>query len=201
MAPPLLEIQRIGKHFGGVAALSEVTLTVGQNEIVGLIGPNGAGKTTLFNCVTAVFKPEQGTMVFGRERKEHLVGLAPHEVVQCGIARTFQNIRLFANMSVLENVLVGSYVRTHTGLLSAMCRTNEARREAQWAVDYAMRLLDRLGLEPMAQQMASSLPFGLQRRLELARALASDRVIERRPPVKTIVLPASGEAIRWAGPS
>ena len=155
-------------------ALSGVSLGVSQKEIVGLIGPNGAGKTTLFNCVTAVLKPEEGRITFGRDGQESLVGLAPHEVVQCGIARTFQNIRLFANMSVLEHLLVGIYTRTHTGLLGAVFGTPEARREERWAYDRAMALLETFALAPFAHQIASSLPFGLQRRLEIARALASE---------------------------
>jgi len=174
MAASLLEIQHLSKRFGGVVALSEVNLTVFQGEIVGLIGPNGAGKTTLFNCVTAILRPDEGTVTFGRNGKEQLVGLAPHQVIQCGIARTFQNIRVFANMTVLENVLVGIYTRTHTGLLSAVFNTREARHEERWAHEKASGLLQLVGLAQVAHQTASSLPFGLQRRLELARALGSE---------------------------
>lgn len=174
MAPALLEIRRLTKRFGGVVALSGVTVTIFQHEIVGLIGPNGAGKTTLFNCITGILHPEEGTIAFGQDGVEQLVGLAPHQVIQYGIARTFQNIRLFENMTVLEHVLVGIYIRTHAGLLSALFRTAEARREERWAHDRAMGLLQMLGLEPLAEQTASTLPFGVQRRLELARALASE---------------------------
>jgi branched-chain amino acid transport system ATP-binding protein len=174
MAQALLDVQRLTKRFGGVVALSEVSLTVSQGEIVGLIGPNGAGKTTLFNCVTGVLRPEHGSITFGRDGQEQLVGLVPHQVIQCGIARTFQNIRLFANMTVLENVLVGIYIRTHAGLLSAVLNTREARHEERWASDRAMGLLEMLGLARLAHQAASALPFGSQRRLELARALASE---------------------------
>jgi ABC-type branched-subunit amino acid transport system ATPase component len=170
----LLEIQHLTKRFGGVAALSDVRLTVCQKEIVALIGPNGAGKTTLFNCVTAVLKPDTGTIQFGRDGKEPLVGLLPHEVVQCGIARTFQNIRLFTNMTVVDHLLVGIYTRTHTGLLGAIFNTQEARREERWAYDRAMTLLELFGLSSYTHQNASSLPFGLQRRLEIARSLASE---------------------------
>lgn len=170
----LLDIQHLTKHFGGVVALSDVTLAVKENEIVGLIGPNGAGKTTLFNCVTGVLKPNGGTIAFGREGKEQLVGLAPHEIIRCGIARTFQNIRLFPKMTVVEHLLVGSYIRTHTGLVGAILGTREARHEERWATDRAMAFLERLGLLNFAHQAASSLPFGLQRRLEIVRALASD---------------------------
>ena len=174
MAETLLDIQHLTKHFGGVAALSNVTFSVAQKEIVGLIGPNGAGKTSLFNCITAVFRPELGTITFGQDGKESLVGLSPHEVVQCGIARTFQNIRLFSNMTVVEHLLVGIYTRTHTGLLGAVFATHEARREERWAYDRAMTLLESFGMTRDAHQLASMLPFGQKRRLEIARALASE---------------------------
>jgi branched-chain amino acid transport system ATP-binding protein len=170
----LLEIQQLTKRFGGVEALKDVGLDVRQDEIVGLIGPNGAGKTTLFNCIMGLVKPEQGTITFGRDGKEQLVGLSPHDVLQCGIARTFQNIRLFANMTVLDNVLVGTYTRTHTGLAGAILHTPEARHEERWAYDRAMGILQMLGLESLAWQLASAVPFGLQRRVEIARALASE---------------------------
>jgi len=170
----MLEVRHLTKRFGGLVALSDVSLSVAPNEIVGLIGPNGAGKTTLFNCVTGLLRPEHGAIAFGRDRKEPLTGLNPHQVMQYGVARTFQNIRLFATMTVLEHVLVGVYIRTHTGLLGAVLHTAEARREERWAVDRAMGILQHLGLAARSDQVASSLPFGLQRRLELARALASE---------------------------
>ena len=172
MPSPLLEINRLTKRFGGVVALSEVTVTVEAHEIVGLIGPNGAGKTTLFNCITGLLRPEEGTIAFGRESREPLVGLAAHEIVQCGIARTFQNIRLFAHLTVLEHVLIGTYIRTHAGLLSAVLRRREARHEERWALDRAMGLVEEFGLSRRAHEPAVSLPFGLQRRVELARAMA-----------------------------
>src|SRR3989338_1342244 len=127
--PNLLEIQGLTKRFGGVTALDAVTFSMESGETVGLIGPNGAGKTTLFNCVTGLLRPNHGAVRFGREQHEALEGLAPHEIVQCGIARTFQNIRLFASMSVLENVLVGTFIRTHAGLISATVLSAEAQRE------------------------------------------------------------------------
>ena len=170
----LLEVRGLTKHFGGIVALDEVTLTVGEGETVGLIGPNGAGKTTLFNCVTGLLRPDHGEVWFGRENLESLRGLASHQIVQCGIARTFQNIRLFASMSVLDNVLVGTFIRTHAGLISATLLSAEARREERWAHDRAMGLLEFVGLAQRAHEVAGALPFGLQRRLELARALASD---------------------------
>ena len=172
--PPLLEIRGLTKRFGGVVALDDVTLAVNQGETVGLIGPNGAGKTTLFNCVTGILRPNGGAVRFGRECQEPLVGLAPHQIVQCGIARTFQNIRLFTKMSILENVLVGTFIRSHAGLMSAALQSAEARREERWAQDRAMGLLRFVGLAERSRDIAGALPFGLQRRLELARALASD---------------------------
>ena len=176
MHPVLLDVQRLTKRFGGLLALDEVSFQVRRGEIVGLIGPNGAGKTTLFNCITGVLRPDAGSITFGREpdQQEELVGLAAHDVTHCGIARTFQNIRVFANMSVLDNVLVGVYPRTQTGLLGAMLNTKGARHEERWAHGRAMGWLETLELTAAADQPASSLAFGLQRRLELARALASE---------------------------
>ena len=121
--PRLLEIEQLTKRFGGVLALDAVSVHVDEGETVGLIGPNGAGKTTLFNCITGVLRPDQGTVRFGRTSHEPLTGLAAHEVVQRGLARTFQNIRLFASMSVLQNIIIGTYTRTHAGLWSAACLT------------------------------------------------------------------------------
>ena len=174
MAEALLEIRELTMRFGGVVALDDVTLRIDQGQTIGLIGPNGAGKTTLFNCVTGLLRPSYGAVRFGRQRAASLLGLSPHEIVQCGITRTFQNTRLFTSMSVLENVLVGTYTRTHAGLWSATLLTAEARREEQWARDRAMGLLEFVELSERAGEVAGALPFGLQRRLEIARALASD---------------------------
>lgn len=174
MTSPLLEIQQVTKRFGGVVALDEVSFSIAHGETVGLIGPNGAGKTTLFNCLTGVLRPTSGAMRFGREQAVMLEILASHQIAQCGIARTFQSIRLFSAMSALENVLLGTFLRTHAGLWSATLLSAEARREEQWARERAMELLAFVGLDDRAHQAASSLPFGLQRRLEIARALASE---------------------------
>jgi branched-chain amino acid transport system ATP-binding protein len=171
---PLLELHNLSKRFGGVVAIDGVSFELEQGQTMGLIGPNGAGKTTLFNCITGLFRPDQGDILFGRQDKDALVGFSPDQVAQCGIARTFQNIRLFSGMTVLENVLVGTFVRTHAGLLSAMLGTSQARREEHWAHERALGLLDALGLSAQANQPAGSLAFGSQRRLEIARALASD---------------------------
>ncbi len=189
----LLQIERVTKRFGGVVAVSEVSLDVRQGEIVGLIGLNGAGKTTLFNCITATARPEEGSIRFGREGfREQLVGLLPHQVVECGVARTFQNIRLFANMTVLENVLVGLHTRTHAGLLEALADRQHSRREERWAHDRATALLQLFDLAPKASHLASSLAFGLQRRLEIARALASE------PELLLLDEPAGGKAFAKA---
>lgn len=170
----LLEITHLTKRFGGVVALDDVSLAIEDGQTVGLIGPNGAGKTTLFNCVTGLLQPTEGHIRFGRETTESLAGLAPHQIAERGIARTFQNIRLFTGMSVLDNVMVGAHVRTHTGIFSASLLTPEARREERWTHDHALGLLGFMGLTDRAHEPAGTLPFGLQRRLEIARALASD---------------------------
>ena len=175
MSAVVLEIEGLTKRFGGLVAVGDVSLRVGQGEIVGLIGPNGAGKTTLFNCLTATVRPDAGAIRFGREGTgESLIGLAPYDVIQCGIARTFQNVRLFGSMTVLENVLVGIYTRTHTGLLGAVLNLPEARREERWARERAMHLLEQFRMDDLASRTAGALPFGLQRRLEIARALGSE---------------------------
>ncbi len=170
---PLLSVEKLTKRFGGVVALHRVSFSVETGTIVSLIGPNGAGKTTLFNCITGVIRAEEGRVLFSGG--DSLEGCLPHEVAEFGIARTFQNIRLFANMSVLENVLVGTHVRMKTGLLHALWPwSGTAHQEERWAVDRAMRLLERLHLASCANHLASTLSYGQQRRLELARALASD---------------------------
>ena len=170
----LLEVQRLTKRFGGVLALDDVTIRISHGQTVGLIGPNGAGKTTLFNCITGILRPNHGSITLGRDHAEPLVGLAPHQIVECGIARTFQNIRLFAGATVMDNVLVGTYPRTRAGLLSAALLSAQARREEHWARERALGLLEFVGLADRAEEAAGSLPFGWQRRLEIARALASD---------------------------
>jgi len=171
----LLKIEHLTKRFGGVLALDRVSFQVDRGKIVSLIGPNGAGKTTLFNCVTGIVRLEEGSIRFGPDGGEPLEGLAPHQIARFGIARTFQNIRLFANMSVLDNVLAGTYVRTKAGLLEALWPFRSgAHQEERWAIDRSQRLLEQLGLISSADHLASALSYGQQRRLELARALASD---------------------------
>ena len=172
----LLEVGGIVMRFGGVVALDGPSFDVEEGGICGLIGPNGAGKTTLFNCVSGVIRPEEGAIrLFSGGQEERLSGLAPHEVARMGIARTFQNIRLFAGMSVMENVRTGTHVRTQAGLLEAVWPwAGRARQEEHWAFERSSRLLERLGLSAVADRPATTLSYGQQRRVELARALASD---------------------------
>ncbi len=168
---PLLEAAGIGKRFGGLRALNGVSLRLAPGSITGLIGPNGAGKTTFFNVLTGIYSPDEGTLQFdGRA----LPTGRPHVVAACGIARTFQNIRLFANMSVLENVMVGRHVRTHAGVLGALLKTAATRREEAAIATRARALLDYVGIGAQAGRIASTLAYGDQRRLEIARALATD---------------------------
>ncbi len=168
---PLLSATGISKHFGGLAALSDVSITVRRGEICGLIGPNGAGKTTLFNILTGIYAPDAGELMFDGVR---LTGLQPHRVAERGIARTFQNIRLFGSMTALENVMVGRHVRTRAGVLGAVFRTRKTITEERAIVRRAHELLDYCGLAARADHRARDLPYGDQRRLEIARALATD---------------------------
>ncbi len=179
----LLEARRVSKRFGGVQALGEVSFAIRQGEIYGLIGPNGAGKTTLFNVLSGIYPPDAGGFVFdGAE----ISGRMPHEVAQCGIARTFQNIRLFANLSVLENVMVGRHVRTRAGVLGAVLRDRRTLAEEAAIEKRAAELLDYVGIRARANAAAGSLPYGDQRRLEIARALATE------PKLLALDEPAAG---------
>ncbi len=172
--PVLLNAQAVSKRFGGLTALAEVSLAVRRGEIFGLIGPNGAGKTTLFNVLTGLYQPDRGEFYFNGAR---LNGLKPHRIAACGIARTFQNIRLFANMTALENVMVGRHVRTRAGVIGAIVRDGRTRAEEDAIGRRAMALLDYVGISDRAGELARHLPYGGQRRLEIARALASDPLL------------------------
>ncbi len=167
----LLEANAITKQFGGLMALANVTLRIEQGQIFGLIGPNGAGKTTFFNVVTGLFQPTSGSLMFNGGS---IVGLKPHQIVDRGIARTFQNIRLFDNMSALENVMVGEHVRLRTSPLIAVLRVPSFVQQEYRAVKRALDLLNLVGLQGKADELARNLPYGDQRRLEIARALATD---------------------------
>ncbi|MFJ2439868.1 MULTISPECIES: ABC transporter ATP-binding protein [unclassified Streptomyces] len=166
----VLDASGVTMRFGGLTAVRSVDLTVNAGEIVGLIGPNGAGKTTFFNCLTGLYVPTEGTVSY----KGTVLPPKPHLVTQAGIARTFQNIRLFANMTVLENVLVGRHTRTKEGLWSALLRGPGFKRAEAASHERAMELLEFIGLQDKADQLARNLPYGDQRKLEIARALASE---------------------------
>ncbi|MEQ1880041.1 MAG: ABC transporter ATP-binding protein [Burkholderiales bacterium] len=182
-ADPLLEVSDVEKRFGGVVALSGVTLNIRRREIYGLIGPNGAGKTTLFNVLTGLYAPETGALRFDGAS---LNGLPPHRVVERGIARTFQNIRLFGNMTAQENVMVGRHVRTRAGALGAIVRGARTRDEERGIRLRANELLDYVGIGRHATALSRNLPYGDQRRLEIARALATD------PKLLALDEPAAG---------
>jgi branched-chain amino acid transport system ATP-binding protein len=170
-ADALLSVDRVEKRFGGLSALSDVTLRVRSGEIFGLIGPNGAGKTTLFNVVTGVYAPDAGIVAFGGAK---VSGLKPHAIAHHGIARTFQNIRLFANMTALENVMVGRHVRTRAGVIGAVIRGSHTKREEKGIERRAHELLDYCDIATHANELARTLSYGDQRRLEIARALATE---------------------------
>ncbi|MFE5855663.1 ABC transporter ATP-binding protein [Streptomyces sp. NPDC056500] len=167
---PVLEASGVTMRFGGLTAVRSVDLTVNAGEIVGLIGPNGAGKTTFFNCLTGLYVPTEGKVRY----KGTVLPPKPHLVTKAGVARTFQNIRLFANMTVLENVLVGRHTRTKEGLWSALVRGPGFKRAEAASHERAMELLAFIGLEHKADHLARNLPYGEQRKLEIARAMASD---------------------------
>ena len=169
----LLEVRSLSKSFGGVTALKEVSLSVGEAEIVGLIGPNGAGKTSFFNCITGLLRPDGGEIRF-RDGQRRLSGLGPHRVLEEGVARTFQNLRIFKNMTLLENVAIGFHTRTASGLWDALFRTRRHRVEEKMVFTRGLELLRFVGLGTQGNEIAGNLSYGSQKRLEIARALATD---------------------------
>jgi branched-chain amino acid transport system ATP-binding protein len=171
MSAPLLNVQGVSKRFGGVQALSDVGLSIEAGQIYGLIGPNGAGKTTFFNVITGLYSPDSGSFQLQGQRYRPT---AVHQVVRSGIARTFQNIRLFADMTVLENVMVGCHARTRSGLFGAIFRTPTFRQEEAQIAAKAQALLNYVGIGELAPFRARTLSYGDQRRLEIARALATE---------------------------
>jgi branched-chain amino acid transport system ATP-binding protein len=181
--PMILNIAGVSKRFGGLQALSDVTIQIRKGQIYGLIGPNGAGKTTCFNVITGLYQPDTGS--FELAGKPYSPS-APHEVAKAGIARTFQNIRLFGEMSALENVMVGRHVRTHQGVFGAIFRHKAARGEEAAIRQRAMELLQFVGIAEFANRTARHLSYGDQRRLEIARALATD------PQLLALDEPAAG---------
>ncbi len=171
MAETVLKVAGISKRFGGLQALSDVGLTIERGQVYGLIGPNGAGKTTFFNVITGLYTPDSGTFELGGKPYQPS---AVHLVAKAGIARTFQNIRLFAEMTALENVMVGRHLRTSSGLLGAIFRTPGFKAEERAIMERARELLDYVGIGKYADFKARTLSYGDQRRLEIARALATD---------------------------
>ena len=171
MSDVLLDFNNVTMQFGGVTALSEVSLQIRQGEILGLIGPNGAGKTTCFNVITGVYAPTLGTVSF---EGKNLAKLKRFEITKVGIARTFQNIRLFSEMTALENVMVGADARKKASVGGAILRTPRQRHEEKEARDRSMELLQFMGISDRAETAARNLPYGYQRRLEIARALATE---------------------------
>jgi branched-chain amino acid transport system ATP-binding protein len=199
----LLEVAQVSKHFGGVQALTDVSFGVRKGEIYGLIGPNGAGKTTLFNIVTGFIAPDAGRVTL---QSRSIAGMKPDLITRLGVARTFQNIRLFANLSALENVMIGRHARTGCGVWAAILRTGAQRSEEAAIEARAAALLDYVGIGARANALARNLSYGDQRRLEIARALATeprllalDEPAAGMNPTETAALGALLERIRGDG--
>ena len=167
----LLETKAVNKLFGGLAAVTDLNISIDSGEIVGLIGPNGAGKTTSFNLITGVYVPTSGNVLFDGQ---DITGMKPHRIARLGVARTFQNIRLFREMSVLENVMVAQHMRMGTNLIEATLRLPSYMRKEREKLQRARDLLNEVGLLEYADARSTSLPYGMQRRLEIARALATE---------------------------
>ncbi|MEF2231494.1 MAG: ABC transporter ATP-binding protein [Pseudodesulfovibrio sp.] len=177
MNNPVLGVNAVSKDFGGIRALDEVDLKVHDKEIVALIGPNGAGKTTFFNCITGIYAPTSGDVLIDPEaagKPLRVNGKKPNVVTELGMARTFQNIRLFPSMTALENVMIGTHCRTRSSVWGAISRNRSTRLEEQAVVQKSYELLELVGLESYVNELASNIPYGRQRRLEIARALATD---------------------------
>jgi len=178
-AHPILEVKNLTKDFGGLRALNCLNLEVYRDEIVALIGPNGAGKTTFFNCITGIYPPSSGDMLITPpgEKAKKINNLKPNQVTARGLARTFQNIRLFPNMTVLENVMIGRHCRMSAGIIGAVFRPKSTIVEEKQVVADSYGILEKIGLAPFVNEFAKNLPYGAQRRLEIARALATEPFI------------------------
>ncbi len=173
---PILDVKNLTMDFGGLRALDKVDIDIRQGEIVALIGPNGAGKTTFFNCITGIYNPTRGDVLIapkGKKQKK-INGLKPNKVTEQGLARTFQNIRLFPNMSVLENVMIGRHCRVHAGIAGAIFRNRATIKEEKAIVDDSYMILEKLDLTEYVNELAMNMPYGAQRRLEIARAMATE---------------------------
>ena len=176
---PLLDVKNLTMDFGGLRALDNISLDLREGEILALIGPNGAGKTTFFNCITGIYAPTSGDIYIAPpgKKRERINGLAVHRVTERGLARTFQNIRLFPDMTVLENVMVARHCRSRAGVLGAVFRDRNTRREEAAIVGRSYEILRTVGLSEAVNLLARNLPYGAQRRLEIARAMATDPFI------------------------
>ena len=179
----ILEASHVTKRFGGLVAVSALNFTVPQGGIVSLIGPNGAGKTTFFNCITGFYRPEEGSLAFNGTS---LTDRRPDQITAMGIARTYQNIRLFGGMTAIENILVGQHSRLREGVLGAILQLPATRREEKKALSEALAMLEFVGLQGKGDEFARNLPYGDQRRLEIARALSS------RPKLLLLDEPTAG---------
>jgi len=172
----ILEVKDLTMDFGGLRALNHLDLNVIEGEIAAIIGPNGAGKTTFFNCITGIYNPTEGELLIsppGKKRKK-INGLKPNLITKKGMARTFQNIRLFSNMTVLENVMIGRHCRTTSGIVSAILRRKSTIKEEKDVVDFSYNILKKTGIAHLVNEFAKNLPYGAQRRLEIARAMATE---------------------------
>ncbi|MFO8058002.1 MAG: ABC transporter ATP-binding protein [bacterium] len=181
--PEILRTESLCRSFGGVTALSNIDLQVGSDEVLGLIGPNGAGKTTFFNVISGLMRADAGAIHF---KGENITGFAPHRINKAGISRTFQNVRIFNDMTVLENVMLGRHGKTRAGLVSAMLKAPWEVMEERKTRDWCLEILAEMELQERAHEPAASLPFGRMRMLEIARALASE------PEVLLLDEPAAG---------
>ncbi|MFA5537258.1 MAG: ABC transporter ATP-binding protein, partial [Bacillota bacterium] len=180
---PLLEVNNLTLSFGGLMAVNNLSFEIRENAIQSLIGPNGAGKTSAFNCLTGFYRPEKGEVIFDGK---NIIKLKPHKITQLGMARTFQNLRLFRNMTVLENVMSGMHCRSHSGAFGAILRTLKQRKEEEEIHSYAEQCLDFVGILHHKDRLARNLPYGDQRRVEWARALAT------QPKLLLLDEPAAG---------
>lgn len=190
---PILKVNNLSMDFGGIKALDKLSMEVKEGEIVALIGPNGAGKTTFFNCITGIYEPAAGDIYIkhpDREKSVRINKLKPNEVTQHGLARTFQNIRLFQNMTVLENVMLGRHCKSHTGITGAVFRPRSQQREEKDIIKTSYEIVKRIGLGRYVNEFAKNLPYGAQRRLEIARAIATE------PFLLLLDEPAAGMNIR-----